>query len=189
MTDYDDYKPEYVPFAAPAVPKEKKKKKKEKLEEEEEPPRKKKEKYKAITDADVKTYTWQMERFQIMLADSKNVLVALMLDSEPSEPIKDALYKFTTQFENRFQTEIENFRGNVSWFRPATVIADDSFNMFLMQPQVLPINPTELKQMKLTDVESKVVRVAQDLSKETGYFFLATLLDEGFPAVKREKGF
>lgn len=185
MADYDEYEPTYVPFATPELPPDKKKKKKkEKPEkekkpgEEREPPKKKRERFPKITAADVKTYTWQMERFQIMLADSQNVLVALMLDSEPSEPITEALLKFTSQFENRFQTEIEGFRGNVSWFRPATVIADDSFNMFLMQPQVLPLNPGELKRMNLTEVESKVVRAAQDLAKETGYFFLATLLDD-----------
>jgi len=189
----DDYEPEYVPFTTPVIPPEDKKKKKEKK-----PPEKKKEKkfpekkkampIKQISE-EIKTYTWQMERFQIMLADSSEILVALMLDSAPSEPIKEALLQFTSRFEEKFKTEIENFRGNVSWFRPAMEIADDSFNMFLMRPQCLPLTNSELKNINLSPTESKVVRVAQDLSKNTGYFFLATLLDEVLKRFKlpREK--
>ncbi|MHA1267786.1 MAG: hypothetical protein ACTSRS_21300 [Candidatus Helarchaeota archaeon] len=182
MADYDDYEPEYVPFTAPVTPVEKKKKKekvKEKKPKKKEPEKKPPEQPQLkVTPDEVKTYTWQMENFQIMLADSKDILVALMLDSEPSEPIKEALLRFTSEFENKFATEIENFRGNVQWFRPANEIADKSFNMFLMRPQCLPLSEAALKQIKFTDVEAKVVRVAQELSKATGYFFLATLLDE-----------
>jgi hypothetical protein len=183
MADYDDYKPEYVPFTTPVAPSDKKKKKKKGKEPQPEKRKPKKEKQPPqkqlkISAEEIKTYTWQMERFQIMLADSKEVLVALMLDSEPSEPIKEALLRFTSEFENKFATEIENFRGNVQWFRPANDIADESFNMFLMRPQCLPLTEAALKQIKLTDTESKVIRVAKEISKETGYFFLATLLSE-----------
>jgi hypothetical protein len=178
----DDYKPEYVPFTTPVAPPEDKKKKKEKKppekRKEKKLPEKRKGKPLKVISEDIKTYTWQMERFQIMLADSENILVALMLDSAPSEPIKEALLQFTSRFEQKFSTEIENFRGNMSWFRPATEIADDSFNMFLMRPQCLPLTDSELKEISLTSTESKVVRIAQELCKETGYFFLATLLDE-----------
>ena len=135
----DDYEPEFVPFTAPVSPLDKKKKKEKKVKAKKEKPEKlkepereppKKEKYPLkVAEEDIKTYTWQMERFQIMLADSKDVLVALMLDSAPSEPIRESLLKFTSEFENKFTTEIENFRGNVQWFRPANDIADDSFNM------------------------------------------------------------
>ena len=184
----DDYEPEFVPFTAPVSPPDKKKKKEKKVkakkekpekikEPEREPPKKEKSPLK-VTEEDIKTYTWQMEHFQIMLADSKDVLVALMLDSAPSEPITQALLKFTSEFENKFATEIENFRGNVQWFRPANDIADDSFNMFLMRPQCLPLSKAALAEIKLTDTESKVVRVALDVAKDSGYFFLATLLGE-----------
>ncbi len=130
--------------------------------------------------SDIKTYTWQMvgTDYQIMMADSKNILIALMLDSAPSEPIKASLLKFTSEFENKFKNEIENFRGNVQWFRPGTELADDAFNMFLMQPQCLPITCEELECIKLTPLEEKIVKQAQNISKDTGYFFLATLLDE-----------
>lgn len=201
----DDYQPEFIPFVTPALPEDKKKKKEKKVKEKKEKPKKekprkekgekepsKKKKKKIpikVTIEDVKTYTWQMERFQIMLADSKEVLVALMLDSAPSEPIREALLKFTSEFENQFANEIENFRGNVSWFRPANQIADDSFNMFLMRPQCLPLSPAALKEISLTETESKIVRIAQEIAQETGYFFLATLLDEvlGRFKIPREK--
>ncbi len=186
----DEYEPEYIPFAAPVAPEDKKKKKKEKKEKKEKPKREepvrepdreppKKGKFpQKVTVEQIKTYTWQMERFQIMLADSEDVLVALMLDSAPSEPIREALLKFTSEFENKFATEIENFRGNVQWFRPANEIADDSFNMFLMRPQCLPLSLAALKEINLTPTESKVVRIAQEVAKKSGYFFLATLLNE-----------
>lgn len=183
MADHD-YQPEYIPFATPQVPEEKKKKKEKPQKQKKEPrepdrePPKKQQIPEKVTGSDIKTYTWQMERFQIMLADSKDVLVALMLDSEASQPIREALVRFTSEFENKFTTEIENFRGNVQWFRPANDIADNTFNMFLMRPQCLPLSEAAMKQIKLNDIESKVVHVAQELSRNTGYFFLATLLDE-----------
>ncbi len=183
----DEYEPEYIPFTTPEIPEEKKKKKekakkekpkkeKPKKEKEKKPPKKEPSKVPEVKG--IKTYTWQMERFQIMLADSKNIIVALMLDSAPSEPIREALLKFTSLFEDKFKTEIEGFRGNVSWFRPAIDLADNTFNMFLMRPQCLPITEEELKSIKLNATESKIVKVAQELSQDTGYFFLATLLDE-----------
>ena len=129
---------------------------------------------------EIKTYTWQMvgTDYQIMMADSKGILVALMLDSAPSEPIKASLLKFAQGFENKFKTEIENFRGNVQWFRPAIEIADDAFNMFLMQPQCLPVTSEELETIQFTPTEDKIVKQAQKLCKDTSYFFLAMLLDE-----------
>ena len=129
---------------------------------------------------EIKTYTWQMvgTDYQIMMADSKSILIALMLDSAPSEPIKSSLLKFTHDFENKFKNEIENFRGNVQWFRPGTELADDAFNMFIMQPQCLPVTCEELECIQLTPLEDKIVKQAQNLSKTTGYFFLAMLLDE-----------
>ena len=203
-----DFNPTYVPFTAPVAPekkKEKKEKKEEKKEEKpkeekpkkpveekkptEEKPRKLKEE-KPLKDkgetpkkgvpSDIKTYTWQMvgTDYQIMMADSKNILIALMLDSAPSEPIKASLLKFTHNFENKFKNEVENFRGNVQWFRPGTELADDAFNMFLMQPQCLPITCEELECIKFTPLEDKIVKHAQKLCKDTGYFFLATLLDD-----------
>ncbi|HUX99323.1 MAG TPA: hypothetical protein VMV49_07180 [Candidatus Deferrimicrobium sp.] len=183
---HDEHEPEFVPFSAPVVPQEKKKKK-EPPKKEKEPPKEKP--LKTITAEEIKTFTWQMERFQIMLADSNNVLVALMLDSAPSDPIKEALLKFTSQFEAKFKTEIEGFRGNVSWFRPGTELADESFNMFLMRPQCLPLTEEELKSVSLTETEAKVVKVAQEICADTGYFFLATLLDEMITRYKmpREK--
>ncbi|NVM55982.1 MAG: hypothetical protein HWN66_19955 [Candidatus Helarchaeota archaeon] len=176
----DDYEPQYVPFTGPVTPRDKKKKKEpEKEKMEKRPPEKKKGKpLKKVSLEEIKTYTWQMEKFQIMLAEGKNILVALMLDSAPSEPIREALLKFASQFENKFNTEIQDFRGNVSWFRPATQIADDSFNMFLMRPQCLPLTMEALKGISLTDIETKIVKIAQEVSQQTGYFFLATLLDE-----------
>ncbi len=198
----DEYQPQFIPFVPKVSPEDKKKKgkpekeekkgpekKKEKPEKEEKKgPEKKKEQLKIIPE-DIKTYTWQMEKFQIMLADSPNILVALMLDSAPSEPIKEGLLKFTSSFIQKFKTEVETFRGNVSWFRPAAEIADDSFNMFLMRPQCLPMTEDALKEIILTDTEAKLVKLAQEISKDTGYFFLANLLDEVLKRLKypREK--
>ncbi|MFX1294611.1 MAG: hypothetical protein ACFFD2_07135 [Promethearchaeota archaeon] len=180
-------KSNYIPFTEPAVPPEQKKKEKEVKRKKEKKEKKPPEKPMKFGHKDIKTYTWQMENFQIMLADSQSVLVALMLDSSPSEPITEALLKFTSLFEDKFKTEIESFRGNVSWFRSAAEIADDSFNMFLMRPQCLPLTEKALKCIRLTDVEARVVKIAQHISKDTGYFFLATLLDEVLKRFKISK--
>jgi len=212
-----EYKPSYVPFAAPTAPPERKKGKKEKKEEKKKEEKPKEEKLKKPEEKkelkeerpqklkepelfkekapkrlkeekeprkglseEIKTYTWPMVGTdnQIIMADSKNILVALMLDSAPSEPIKASLLKFANEFEKKFKNEIENFRGNVQWFRPGTELADDSFNMFLMRPQCLPITHEELEGIQLTGLEDRIVKQAQKLSKGTGYFFLAMLLDE-----------
>ena len=147
---------------------------------EEKPQKVKGESPKKVVPGEIKTYTWQMvgTEYQIMLADSKNILIALMLDSAPSDPIKASLLKFTHEFETKFKNQIDNFRGNVQWFRPGTELANDAFNMFLMQPQCLPVTSEELAVITLTPSEDKIVKQAQKLSKDTGYFFLATLLDD-----------
>ena len=107
-----EYEPEYVPFATPAYPAEEKKGKKKKPEKEtkkkgKEPEKKPPEKKLKEISEEIKTYTWQMvgTNYQIMLADSENILVALMLDSSPSEPIKEALLKFSSLFQQNFATE------------------------------------------------------------------------------------
>ena len=197
-------KPRYVPFTGapidekPTPPKEKDKKvekkkekvkKVEKVKEKDKKVEKKKEK-KVVekkkakgekivdTSHDINTFTWQMEKFQIMLADGQNVMVAVMLEAEPSEPIKEALIEFTKQFEAQFKDKIVNFQGRVSDFASAREMADKTFNLFLMQPQMFPYDDSILENCKTTSIESRVCSTAKELADERGFFFIATLMEE-----------
>ena len=126
----------------------------------------------------IKIFTWQMDKFQVMLADSDNIMVALMLESTPSEAIKKALINFTYQFETNYEQPISNFRGNLQVFKSARPLAEDIFNLFLMQPQMLPLNFKKLKHVKLDDEEKKLIRTARTLQEERGYFFFTHLINE-----------
>jgi len=187
-------KPRYVPFTGapidekPIVPKEKdkkvekvkeKEKKVEKVKEEKKVDKKKSKEEKIVdTSQDINTFTWQMENFQIMLADGEDIMVAIMLESEPSEPIKQSLIEFTKEFESTYKEKIVNFQGRVSDFAPAREMADTIFNLFLMQPQMFPYDDTILEKCKITSIESRVCNVAKELAAERGFFFIATLMDE-----------
>ncbi|MHA1231294.1 MAG: tetratricopeptide repeat protein [Candidatus Helarchaeota archaeon] len=127
----------------------------------------------------IKIFTWQMEKFQVVLSDSDNIMVALMLESEPSEAVKKALINFTYQFETNYEDAIKNFRGNLKVFSSARPLAEDIFNLFLMQPQMLPIDLKKaLRGVKIDDAEKKLIKTAQKLQEEKGYFFFTHLISE-----------
>ncbi|MHA1786013.1 MAG: hypothetical protein ACTSVY_04035 [Candidatus Helarchaeota archaeon] len=126
---------------------------------------------------DISTFTWQMDKFQIMLADGEDIMVAIMLESEPSDPIKTSLIEFTRQFETMFKEDIKNFAGKVSVFQPARELASNLFNLFLMQPQMLPQDEMVIKEARLNSVERRVLYAAQNLAEERGFFFIATLME------------
>lgn len=130
------------------------------------------------TAKEVPTYTWQMENFSIMLADGDEIMVALMLDSEPSDSITQSLVNFTKDFEKQFKNALRDFRGNIRDFQDAKILCEEEFNLFLMKPQVLPLEEEDINSAKLNVVERSLVKTARDLAKERGFFFIAPLIDE-----------
>ena len=129
-------------------------------------------------EEEISTFTWQMEKFQIMLADGEDIMVAIMLESEPSEPTKASLIEFTKQFEAKFKDDIRNFAGDVTVFKPAQELASKSFNLFLMQPQMFPYDPLIIQNAKLNSTEKRVYNYARSLAEERGFFFIATLMEQ-----------
>ncbi|MHA1271659.1 MAG: hypothetical protein ACTSPY_17840 [Candidatus Helarchaeota archaeon] len=126
----------------------------------------------------IKIFTWQMEKFQVMLSDSDNIMVALMLESEPSDAIKKALINFTYQFEVNYEQAIKNFRGQLQVFNSARPMAEDIFNLFLMQPQMLPLDIKIIRKAQLSADEKRLIKTAQKLQQERGYFFFTHLISE-----------
>ncbi|TFF85874.1 MAG: hypothetical protein EU551_03100 [Promethearchaeota archaeon] len=126
----------------------------------------------------VKIFSWEMDKFRVMLSDSENIMVALMLENEPSEAIKEALIKFTYQFEKKYDKPVKNFRGNLEVFKSARPLAEDIFNLFLMQPQMLPLDLKELNKMNLNIPEKKLIRTAQKIQEDRGFFFFTHLISE-----------
>ncbi|MHC1591019.1 MAG: hypothetical protein ACXQS8_02965 [Candidatus Helarchaeales archaeon] len=175
----------------------KKKKSVKKIEKKETKKKKDKPKKERVSEKkekkDISTYTWQLEHFQIMLADGKDIMVALMLDSEPTDSIKQSLIKFTQDFESRFQKQLKHFQGNVRDFDDAKKLCENEFNLFLMQPQVFPLSDAEIPMNKLTAIQKTIVKRGRELSKERGFFFIAPLIDDliktkGYPREKIIQG-
>ncbi|MHA1380273.1 MAG: hypothetical protein ACTSRG_18025 [Candidatus Helarchaeota archaeon] len=129
-------------------------------------------------------YTYPMERYQICLADTEGVMVAVMLESEPSEPIKQSLISFARAFSQKYKKQIDEFSGRVSDFNTAKIMVDDHFNLFLIKPIVLPLDPEIVKKANLTSEEKTAFKIATEISKDRGFFFTATLIDE---VIKRTK--
>ncbi|NHI91311.1 MAG: hypothetical protein EAX96_02325 [Candidatus Lokiarchaeota archaeon] len=113
-----------------------------------------------------------------MLADGEDIMVAIMLDSEPSEPIKTSLIEFTKEFEKTYKKEIKGFAGDVNVFKPAQELANKTFNLFLMQPQMFPYDPAILDNAGLTSIERKIYNNAREIAEERGFFFIATLMEQ-----------
>ena len=132
----------------------------------------------------IKIFKWQMENFQVMLSDSDNIMVALMLDADPSDAVKKALINFTYLFESNYEQPIKNFKGKLSVFNSVRPLAEDIFNLFLMQPQMLPMDIKKLNMIKLDSDEKKLIRSAQSLQQERGYFFFTHLISEHLKKTK-----
>jgi len=123
-------------------------------------------------------YTYPMEKYQICLADTEGVMVAVMLESEPSEPIKQSLIAFAHDFSKKYKKKIEEFSGKVSDFDTAKNMVDKHFNLFLIKPIVLPLDPEIEKRVKISSIEKSTLKIAKEISKDRGFFFTATLIDE-----------
>ncbi len=164
-----------------------KRKKEEEKERREDEKKKKKDEKKKPKSADITEemagttcvlYTYPMEQFQICIADTEDVMVAVMLESDPSDPIKQSLTTFAEDFNRKFKRYIDEFSGKVSDFAPAKDLVDTHFNLFLIKPIILPMDPEIIKQAKLNSAENSIMKVAKDLSKERGFFFTARLIEE-----------
>ena len=165
--------PKYIPFQKPHIPASKKKEKK----------KKEKKFSNALTTSGFQIHTYPMEQYQIWLADSEDVIVAAMLESEPSDPIKQSLFEFSKDFRTKYEKNIREFLGKLSDFDTAKELVNKHFNLFLIQPIKLPTT-AEIKKIKLNSDEKFVVKIAKIISKERGFFFMATLIDNIIKQIK-----
>ncbi|MHA1337074.1 MAG: hypothetical protein ACTSPW_15265, partial [Promethearchaeota archaeon] len=115
----------------------------------------------------------------LLLADGEYIRVALVLSKEASVMLRKHLKDFITKFEEVYQNELPNWRGQLNVFRDAGVIVDETLNTSIILPHKLSFEYSSPKSVKNPNAR-EVLKIAQEICKgtERDFFFIATLLQE-----------
>ncbi|MGQ4876777.1 MAG: hypothetical protein ACP6IY_22140, partial [Promethearchaeia archaeon] len=115
----------------------------------------------------------------LLLADGEYIRVALVLSKEASVMLRKHLKDFITKFEQVYQKELPNWRGQLNIFRDAGVIVDETLNTSIILPHKLSFDYCSPKSVKDPNAR-EVLKIAQEICKgtERDFFFIATLLQE-----------
>ena len=126
--------------------------------------------------SDTKRQSFQMDYgdFKINIADGEYVRVALILEGEPSDKLKQSHYQFTEHFENRYNNILTTFSGELTPFRGADDLIERQFNISLVYPLQLAKHVGVIKKKGL---EKTLVEVAEQIQKERKFFFISSLLN------------
>jgi len=117
--------------------------------------------------------------FIILLNSGQYINVALILDKEPSYNLRSSLVEFISQFENRFETNLKIFAGNVQVFQQSYEMVERIFEPSLLWPHRvnLEINIEDIEK-NLSSFHNIILTMALSIQKETNYFLLPTLIEK-----------
>ncbi|MHA1298673.1 MAG: hypothetical protein ACTSO9_04420 [Candidatus Helarchaeota archaeon] len=115
--------------------------------------------------------------FKILLFDGEYIRAALILETSPTERIKQNLRMFTTEFESNYKDAIINFDGNLNPFKSADSLIEKIFEVSLIWPQRAR-DLTEGEKKDLSNLEKFLVWIALEDQKERKYFFIPKLITE-----------
>lgn len=124
--------------------------------------------------------------FKIVIYDGQYARVALILDRDPSDQLRDNQRMFTGEFEDRFKKSLENFTGAVTQFQATDIIVEKYFNISLMSPLRLG-DYTEKDFDNLNILEKALIEVAEEMQKEKKFFFVSSLLSFGLAGRKESR--
>ncbi len=122
--------------------------------------------------------------FKIIITDGDYVRVALILDGSPSQKLKESQGAFTEHFERRFETELTNFKGDITPFRITDDLIEKYFNVTFVYPLQLG---KHYGVIKLKGLEKALAEVAEQIQKERKFFFISSLLNFGLAGRKASR--
>lgn len=121
--------------------------------------------------------------YKILLEDGKFIRFALVLNSEPSDNLKQAQFEFIGNFEARYYKHLKGFSGDITPFEDAEELVNKNFNMSIVLPHVVNRNPPPIS---INSFQENILSVAKTLEQDTGQIYISTLLNYLISAMPNE---
>ncbi|MFX1343491.1 MAG: hypothetical protein ACFFAI_00175 [Promethearchaeota archaeon] len=115
----------------------------------------------------------------LLLSDGEYIRVALVLSKKASIILRKNLKDFITEFEKSYESELPDWRGQLTIFRNSGALVDEILSTSIILPHEITYKFSNVKSLK--NPHSKdVLKVANSMMKdsERNFFFIATLLKE-----------
>ncbi|MHA1369477.1 MAG: hypothetical protein ACTSRA_07190, partial [Promethearchaeota archaeon] len=119
--------------------------------------------------------------YKIIVGEGKYVRLALALASEASMILRSLVPEFIQLFEERYESVLQNWRGDLTLFKDASRLIDEIFDTSI----ILPHKKTYIASTPKSSLAKKLLDIVDDLIQERDFFFIATLLSEGIKRTKR----
>jgi len=119
------------------------------------------------------------ENFKILLAGGNNIILAVILEEQASDAIKEKAAKFIGEFEGIYSSVLENWTGNRSIFEGTTPkLLEEIFNLSLLRDFHLSDNSEIYAKKFITpnSISERVSDVINTLHEEKETFHLKTLI-------------
>ncbi len=112
--------------------------------------------------------------FKILLEDGEFIRGALILETDPTDTLKERLSIFIQRYESLFRDKLRAWRGLIDDVNGGDILFEEVFEMSLLYPHVvnLQANPANLGK-----IGRAIYAMGQAISKERPFFFLATLME------------
>jgi len=113
--------------------------------------------------------------YNILLKDGEFVRVALILNSKPSENLKESLKEFIIDFEKKAFNHLKQFKGNVAPFKEYFIdLVNSHFKMSFIKPHIINENPPSIS---LNSFQERILAIAKTLQSDAGQFYISQLLN------------
>ncbi|TFF95291.1 MAG: hypothetical protein EU544_03060 [Promethearchaeota archaeon] len=113
---------------------------------------------KKVDGKEQSNFLFDHQNYKILLEDGEFVRIALILDKEPSQNLRNQLSGFIQRFEEHYSEYLEDFDGVLKHFKDYITLSSENFRLTLTSAHV--INP-KLKKEKLNDFEKDILNFAR----------------------------
>ncbi|MHA1147495.1 MAG: hypothetical protein ACTSR8_04555 [Promethearchaeota archaeon] len=123
-------------------------------------------------------YEFEYKNFHLLLKNGKSCRICLILESKPSNNLKQLLNDFTAVFEDIYAEKIMEFEetGDLSLLEPVKALVEKSFEVTMKYPLTLSsiIPPTQIESFSL--IQKAIYECIKELLRDSNSFFIPTLL-------------
>lgn len=122
----------------------------------------------------------------LLISDGEMVRITLVLSKPASQFLKTNLSRLVMIFENKYQEQLANWRGQLNIFKDADKLIDDVLHTSIILPHQVS---TDIKKRKqgLSSMGRALVKIASGLTTaDKNLFFIAQLVSEGKEKMKKD---
>ncbi|MBY9005704.1 MAG: hypothetical protein KGD63_03010, partial [Candidatus Lokiarchaeota archaeon] len=115
----------------------------------------------------------------LLLADGQYIRVALVLSKKASIFLRGKLREFIKEFEQRYNSALPKWRGQLNVFKNAGPLIDESFKTSIILPHQIQYNQKAIKNLRIP-TSKEVLSNTKNLMNESGrdFVFISKLLDK-----------